>query len=111
LKGLERKKVGILYAHLEYISAIWYILWQCGNLVEIWYIFPCFGTLKKTNLSTLVHTYIFHEKFFFVWKKIFLKLSLEELSLNLKKFPVFKTQKYSTDDNNNGDTAFGNFLN
>jgi uncharacterized membrane protein YkvI len=22
---------------------IWYILWQFGNVVVIWYIFPCFG--------------------------------------------------------------------
>jgi hypothetical protein len=26
-------------------SAIWYILWPFGNLLAIWYIFPCFGIL------------------------------------------------------------------
>jgi hypothetical protein len=25
------------------MSAILYILWPFGNMVEIWYIFPCFG--------------------------------------------------------------------
>jgi hypothetical protein len=27
------KKVGILYGHLEYYTAIWYILCQLGNLM------------------------------------------------------------------------------
>jgi hypothetical protein len=36
---------GILYGHLEYFTAIWYILWPFGNVVVIWYILPCFGTL------------------------------------------------------------------
>jgi hypothetical protein len=39
--------VGILYGHLEYITAIWYILWQFGNLVAIWYISHHFGILNK----------------------------------------------------------------
>jgi hypothetical protein len=30
---------------LEYISAIWYILWPFGNVVEKWYILRCFGKL------------------------------------------------------------------
>jgi hypothetical protein len=34
-----------LFGHLEYITAIWYILWPFGNLVAIWYIFPRFGNL------------------------------------------------------------------
>jgi uncharacterized membrane protein YuzA (DUF378 family) len=40
------EKVGILFGHLEYITAIWYILWPLGNLVTIWYIFPRFGILR-----------------------------------------------------------------
>jgi hypothetical protein len=32
---------------LEYITAIWYILWQFGNLVAIWYISHRFGILSK----------------------------------------------------------------
>jgi hypothetical protein len=39
--------VRVLYGHLGYISAIWYMLWPFGNLVEIWYITHCFGTLNK----------------------------------------------------------------
>jgi hypothetical protein len=35
LEALGMEKVGILYAHLEYIRAIWYILWTFCNLVAI----------------------------------------------------------------------------
>jgi hypothetical protein len=38
---------GIFYGHLEYITAIWYILWAFGNLVAVWYISPRFGISKK----------------------------------------------------------------
>jgi hypothetical protein len=42
------KLVGIFYDHiLEYITAIWYILWPFGNLVAIGYISLRFGTLNK----------------------------------------------------------------
>jgi hypothetical protein len=27
--------------------SFWYTLWPFGNLVEIWYVFPYFGTLNK----------------------------------------------------------------
>jgi hypothetical protein len=40
-------KVGIFYDHLEYITAIWYILCPVSNLVAIWYISPRFGILNK----------------------------------------------------------------
>jgi hypothetical protein len=39
---------------LEYITAIWYILWPFGNLAVIWYNFPRFGILcqeKSGNLA------------------------------------------------------------
>jgi hypothetical protein len=39
------KKVGILYGHLKYVKAIWYILRPFGNLVEILYSFAHFGIL------------------------------------------------------------------
>jgi hypothetical protein len=39
------ENVGMLWGNLEYITAIWYILWPFGNLVVIWYISPRFGTL------------------------------------------------------------------
>jgi hypothetical protein len=45
LEALGMEKFGIFCAHLEYIKAIWYILWQFGNLAAIWYIFSRFGTL------------------------------------------------------------------
>jgi hypothetical protein len=47
------EKVGIFFGYLEYITAIWNILWLLGNLVTIWYIFPRFGILCKENLATL----------------------------------------------------------
>jgi hypothetical protein len=33
------ENAGIFYGHLVYFTAIWYILWPCGNVVVIWYIF------------------------------------------------------------------------
>jgi hypothetical protein len=47
MEGLGMKKVGIFYGHLEYITAILYILLPFGNLVAVWYIFPHFGILNK----------------------------------------------------------------
>jgi hypothetical protein len=40
------ENVGTFYDHVEYITAIRYILWTLGNLVVIWYnILPRFGIL------------------------------------------------------------------
>jgi hypothetical protein len=39
------ENICIFHAHLEYISAIWYILWPFGNFVVIWHMFPRFGIL------------------------------------------------------------------
>jgi hypothetical protein len=39
------ENAGIFYGHLEYFTAIWYIVWSFGNVVVIWYIFPRFGIL------------------------------------------------------------------
>jgi hypothetical protein len=36
------KNAGIIYGHLEYFTAIWYILWPFGNVVVICDIFPQF---------------------------------------------------------------------
>jgi hypothetical protein len=53
LDGLGMNKVGILYGHLEYITAIWNILWPfSGNLVYIFSLL-LFYCVKK-NLATLV---------------------------------------------------------
>jgi hypothetical protein len=41
------KKVGIFYGHLEFLTAIWYILWPFDNLIAIWYILPRFGIFNK----------------------------------------------------------------
>jgi hypothetical protein len=41
------ENVGLFYGHLEYITAIRYILWPFGELVVIWYIFHCFGILYQ----------------------------------------------------------------
>jgi hypothetical protein len=47
------EKVGIFYVHLEYILAIWYILWPLGALVATWNIFPVLVYCVKKNLATL----------------------------------------------------------
>jgi hypothetical protein len=44
------ENVGIFYAHLEYIMAIWYILWQFGKS-------PLWVYYVKKNLATLIPTY------------------------------------------------------
>jgi hypothetical protein len=33
--GPWNEKIGVFYGHLEYITAIWYILWPFSNLVAI----------------------------------------------------------------------------
>jgi hypothetical protein len=38
LEGLRIGAVGTFNSHLEYFTAIWYILWPLGNIVVIWYI-------------------------------------------------------------------------
>jgi hypothetical protein len=50
LEGLAMEGIGVLYGHLVYFKAIWYILWLfgifCGHLVYfvvIWYILWLFG--------------------------------------------------------------------
>jgi hypothetical protein len=32
------ENVGIVYKHLEYFTAIWYILWQFGLFFPFWYV-------------------------------------------------------------------------
>jgi hypothetical protein len=54
--GPQNETVGIFYGHLEYITAIWYILWSFGNLVAVWYIPPFLVYWIKKNLATLVQT-------------------------------------------------------
>jgi hypothetical protein len=41
------ENVCILYGHLEYLTAIRYMLRPISNLVVIWYIFPRFGILYR----------------------------------------------------------------
>jgi hypothetical protein len=49
------EKVGIFYDHLEYFTAIWYILWPfgivCGHLV---YFIPFWYVKSNKNLATLI---------------------------------------------------------
>jgi hypothetical protein len=47
------EKVGKFYGHLEHITASWYMLWPCGNLVVISSILVY---CVKKNLATLVST-------------------------------------------------------
>jgi hypothetical protein len=55
----NEKKVGIVYGHLEYTTAIWYSLRPFGNLVAIWFISSRFGilNLKKSGKPTRYHFY------------------------------------------------------
>jgi hypothetical protein len=57
LDGLRMENAGIFYGHLVYFTAIWYILWPCGNVMVIWYIFFRFSAFPlscaKKNLATL----------------------------------------------------------
>jgi hypothetical protein len=39
------ENVGIFYVHLEYVTAIWYILCSFRTSEVIWYILPRFGLL------------------------------------------------------------------
>jgi hypothetical protein len=49
------ENVRIFYVHLEYFTAIWYILWPfcivCGHMVGI--LFPIWYVWTKKNLATL----------------------------------------------------------
>jgi hypothetical protein len=61
------EKVGIFFGRLEYIAAIWYMLWPFSNIEVIYYIFPSFGILCQeksgtpalSNSSTLYRTRIY----------------------------------------------------
>jgi hypothetical protein len=48
------ENAGIFYGHLEYFTAIWYILWPFGNVVVIWYMFPRFGILCQEKSGNTV---------------------------------------------------------
>jgi hypothetical protein len=61
------KKVGIFYRHLEYITAIWCILWPFDNLVAVGYISPILvgiiikeksGNPGTMSYDTIRHNYI-----------------------------------------------------
>jgi hypothetical protein len=68
------EKVGIFYGHVEYFTIVWYILWPFGNVVIIWYIFPCFGVLcqgKSGNPVVDIHTTdCRHQNFMYVDTKL-----------------------------------------
>jgi hypothetical protein len=48
--------VGVFHGHLEYFTAIRYILWPFGNFVVIWYNFPRFGILCREKSGNPVCT-------------------------------------------------------
>jgi hypothetical protein len=50
------------YGRLEYIMALWYILWPFGNLVVIWYILSPFWYIGSRK--------IWQPCFVRQWKKI-----------------------------------------
>jgi hypothetical protein len=54
-EGIGVEKVDMFYGHLDYIMAIWYILWPFGNLVAILVHFTTFlEYCVKKNLATLI---------------------------------------------------------
>jgi hypothetical protein len=50
LEGIGMDKVGIFYGHLEYTSAIWYILWPFGNFVNFVAKFPPFWYIVSRKI-------------------------------------------------------------
>jgi hypothetical protein len=44
------ESVGIFYGHLEYFTAICYVLWPFGNVVVIWHIFPPFWYIVSRKI-------------------------------------------------------------
>jgi hypothetical protein len=54
LEGFGIERVGIFFGHLEYITAIWYVLWPFGNLFAIWCISPVLVYYVEKNLATLL---------------------------------------------------------
>jgi hypothetical protein len=50
------ENVGSFCGHLEYITAVWYIIGPFGNLVVSWYFFPVLIYCIKKNLATLLRT-------------------------------------------------------
>jgi hypothetical protein len=44
------ENIGIVYGHLRYITAFWYILWSFGNLGVIWYMFPLFWYIVSRKI-------------------------------------------------------------
>jgi hypothetical protein len=69
LEGYRIEKVGIFNTYFEYIIAIWYILWSCGNLVfsprfvsrKIWQ--PCSeSVLIEKNVDIQIKLVFSHRK-------------------------------------------------
>jgi hypothetical protein len=57
LEGLAMEDVGIFYAHLKYLIAIWYILWPFGPICcHFGIFFPVVVYCTKKNLATLLRT-------------------------------------------------------
>jgi hypothetical protein len=50
--------VCIFYGHLEYITAIWYILCPFGNLVVVWYILPHFGIFCQEKSGIIARQWL-----------------------------------------------------
>jgi hypothetical protein len=81
------EKVGIFCGHLEYVTAIWYILRSFGTLVAIWYISPHFGILclEKSGNPAQEENYFCHR---LMWITANVSLAKSEESVT-KKFPNF----------------------
>jgi hypothetical protein len=57
LEGLRNENVVIFYSHLEYLTAIGFILWQSGKFSgQLVYFFRFLVCCTKKNLATLVRT-------------------------------------------------------
>jgi hypothetical protein len=53
LEGIEMEHIGIFYGHLEYIMAIWYIIWPFGGILV--YYFTRFGILYNEKYGNPGH--------------------------------------------------------
>jgi hypothetical protein len=76
LGGPLNGKCWYFYATLEYVLAIWYILWSFGNSVVICLIFPHLCVNKNLATLTIMHEHLKHFLHTFKhegqkWQKIF----------------------------------------
>jgi hypothetical protein len=66
LEGLEMENVDLLYGHLEYFTANWYILWsfaECFHVLVYCPLQPCGGVDKKVHDNKILAGKCWRENF------------------------------------------------